>query len=72
MDDRNYPVMRACPHCGNANARLMPPVDDYSKYRCPNCGEYRVSGTMEKLIELGTADPKSARIEQRNGHRCLV
>lgn len=72
MDDRNSPMTRACPHCKNANAKLMPPAGDYSEYSCPNCGEYRVSGTMERLIKLGTVDPKSAHIEQRNGYRCLV
>jgi predicted RNA-binding Zn-ribbon protein involved in translation (DUF1610 family) len=72
MEDRNFPVARHCPHCGNAEAKLMPPLGDYSEYRCPNCGTYRISGTIERLIEIGTADPKSARIEERNGHRCLV
>ena len=51
---------------------LMPPLGDYSEYRCPTCGTYCVDGTMERLIELGTVDPKSAHIEERNGRRCLV
>ena len=71
MEDRNYPVTRTCPHCGSA-ADLMPPLGDFSGYDCPNCGTYRVSYTMEALMERGTADPKSARIEERNGHRCLM
>ena len=50
----------------------MPPLGDYSEYCCPSCGTYRVSGTMERLIELGEADPKSARIQERNGPRCLA
>jgi len=27
---------------------------------------------MEKLIEDGVTDPKVARIEERDGYRCLV
>lgn len=72
MEDRNHPVKRVCPHCGHADARLMPPRGDYSEYECPRCGTYRVSGTMEKLIEDGVTDPKVARIEERDGYRCLV
>jgi hypothetical protein len=72
MEDRNYPVARPCPHCGNVAAKLMPPLGDYSEYICPNCGTYCISGTMERHIEIGTADPKPARIEERNGRRCLV
>jgi predicted RNA-binding Zn-ribbon protein involved in translation (DUF1610 family) len=72
IEDRNYPVKRVCPHCGDSEARLMPPLDDYSQYECPRCGVYRVSGTMEHQIEKGVIDPKVAHIEQRDGYRCLV
>ena len=72
MEDRQCPVKRTCPHCGNAEARLMPPLGDYSEYRCPGCGTYRVSGTMERLIEIGTVDARSARIVDQHGHRMLV
>jgi hypothetical protein len=72
MEDRNNPVARPCPHCENPTAELKPPQGDFSEYRCPDCGTYRVSGSMEKLVELGTVDPKAARIEERDGHRWLV
>ncbi len=57
-----YPVPTICPHCGNDRAELMPKVGDYSRYRCPTCQDFSVSGTTERLFELGTADPKTARI----------
>jgi len=72
MEDRNYPVQRTCPHCGSSDAKLMPPLGDYSEYQCLNCGTYRVSGSMEQLIANGVVDPRSAHIEKQNGHRCLV
>ena len=65
-------MVRGCPHCGNVNAKLMPPLGDSSDYICPDCGTFRITGTLEKLIELGAADPKSARIEERNGRRFLI
>jgi predicted RNA-binding Zn-ribbon protein involved in translation (DUF1610 family) len=72
MENRNFPVVRRCPHCGNSYAKLMPPSGDYSEYWCPDCGTYRISGTMEKLIENGQVDPESAEIKQQNGHRHLT
>jgi predicted RNA-binding Zn-ribbon protein involved in translation (DUF1610 family) len=72
IEGRNYPVKRACPHCGNSYAKLMPPLGDYSEYQCPGCGTYCISGTMERLIKEGVADPRSAHIEEQNGHRRLV
>lgn len=72
MEDRNYSVARPCPHCGNTDAKLMPPRGDYSEYHCYSCGIYCISGTMEKLIENGTVNPRSAHIEKRDGQRCLV
>ena len=72
LEDRNHPVTRACLHCGNVEAKLMPPLGDYCEYNCPCCGVYRVSGTMKKLIELKQVDPTSAHLENQNGHRFLV
>lgn len=72
MEDRNYPVTTACPHCRNAQAELMPPLGDYNEYRCPCCDTFDISGTVEKLIECGTLDPMSARIEEANGRRRMV
>jgi hypothetical protein len=46
--------------CGNTEAKLMPPLGDYSEYHCPSCGMYHTSGTMEMLIENGVIDPASA------------
>jgi len=71
MEDRNYPVTRTCPHCGNTGAKLMPPIDDFSEYSCPHCGRYRI-WTMEKLIEIRKADPTSAHFVEQNGHKWLV
>jgi tRNA(Ile2) C34 agmatinyltransferase TiaS len=72
MENREYPVPRTCPHCGNTGAELMPPVGDYSEYRCPECRTYRISDTMETLIENGQVDPVAAHIEEQGGHRWLV
>src|ERR1022692_1019030 len=55
--DRNYPVIRTCPHCGDADAMLMPPLGYYSEYHCQHCGTYRVTGTMEELIANRTVNP---------------
>ena len=62
----------ACLRCGNLAAELIPTLGDYSEFSCPNCGPYRVTGTMERLIELGTVDPRFAHIEEHNGHQFLV
>jgi predicted RNA-binding Zn-ribbon protein involved in translation (DUF1610 family) len=72
MEDRNYRVKRTCPHCGNTDARLMPPLGDYSEYDCPTCGAYRIDGTTEQLIENRTFDPRAAHIVQRGSDRYLV
>jgi tRNA(Ile2) C34 agmatinyltransferase TiaS len=69
MEDRNYLVTRDCPRCGNMSAQLMPPLGDFSEYRCLDCGTYRISGTMQKLTELGTVNPRTARFVERGGHR---
>ena len=50
----------------------MPAQGYYSEYDCPNCGWYRVSGTIEELIGNGTVNPKNAHIEERDGIRRLV
>jgi hypothetical protein len=50
----------------------MPPLGYYSEYDCPGCGSYRVSGTIEELIEKGTVNPKNAHIQERDGIRWLV
>lgn len=71
-ENRQYPVPRTCPHCGSPEAKLMPPVNDHSEYRCPECGTYRISGTTETLVENGQVDPVAARIEERSGYRWLV
>jgi DnaJ-class molecular chaperone len=72
VEDRRYQVKRTCPRCDDTEAALMPPRGDYSQYDCPQCGIYRVDGTMERLIELGTVDPKAARIEERGDKRWLT
>jgi hypothetical protein len=66
-EDRN----RMCPHCGDV-AKLVPSAGYYSEYDCPRCGVFRVSGTMERLIELGRIDLKATRIRLQGGNRCLV
>jgi hypothetical protein len=62
---------RTCPHCGE-RARLMPPLGYYSEYDCQRCGVFRVSGTLERLIELGSVDLKATEIRVQGGNRCLV
>jgi DnaJ-class molecular chaperone len=71
-EDRNYPVLRTCPHCGDQEAWLMPPLGYYSEYNCQHCGIYRVSGTTELLIEESTFNPEAARFEERDGLIWLV
>ena len=41
----------ACPHCGNHKARLSPKLGERSDYRCPQCGDFSISGTEEERIE---------------------
>jgi DnaJ-class molecular chaperone len=72
IEDRNYAVNRTCPHCEDPEAWLMPPLGYYSEYQCRNCGTYRISGTMEELIENGTVNPRAGRFEERGGYRWLV
>lgn len=72
VENRQYAVPRTCPHCGQTEVKLMPPEGDYSEYRCPKCGTYRISGTMETFIENGQADPVTAHFEEQSGHRWLV
>jgi hypothetical protein len=71
-EDRNYPVLVACPHCENLNAKIMPPVGDRSDYRCPECGTFSICGTQEHLFEIGTNDPKQARFVEDDGRRWLI
>jgi len=72
MENRNYSIVKACPHCGHTDAKLMPPRGDYSEYQCFICGTYCISGTIEKRIENGSLNPRSAQIKEWNGRRCLV
>jgi hypothetical protein len=72
MGDRNQRAFKTCPHCGN-KATLMSRVGDYSEYKCPEakCGIYRISGTIEKLIENG-ADPTAGQFVHQRGYKFLV
>ena len=61
-----------CLHCGNDKAERLPSPGDYSDYRCPTCGEYRVAGAQERCFDAGTADPRKAQIiVDANGQRWL-
>jgi hypothetical protein len=68
----NYPMPATCFRCGNKQAELLPPLGDRDDYRCPTCGEFSVSGTDERLFELGTADRRTAPIvTDETGRRWL-
>jgi predicted RNA-binding Zn-ribbon protein involved in translation (DUF1610 family) len=69
--DRSKPVTTTCIHCGSADAKLLPLVDDRADYSCPKCGNYSVSSTMQKIIENGHADPRLAQLIMDNGRRYL-
>jgi hypothetical protein len=69
--DRSQPVTTVCIHCGNADARLLPPVGDRADYSCSKCGNYSISSTMQKIIKNGHADPRLARLIADNGRRYL-
>ncbi len=71
VNDRNHPIPATCPHCGNDYAKLLPLRGDRSDYRCPNCGEFSISGTREHLFETGQDDPKKARFVEEGGRRWL-
>jgi hypothetical protein len=47
----------ACPHCGDVKAERLPVESDHCDYRCPTCGDYRISGTLEHQIDNGIVDP---------------
>jgi hypothetical protein len=47
---QHYPGPEACPRqsvCG-ATAEVMPSRGDYVRYRCPKCGEFRISQTVDE------------------------
>jgi hypothetical protein len=71
-EDRNCPVRHDCPHCGNPDTLLMPPMGDFDRYRCPECKEYRLSGIYQKEIDNGRFDPKHGRFVVVDGIRHLV
>ncbi len=69
MNDKPLgPVL--CLHCGNDKAERLRGPGDYSDYRCPTCGEYRVAGAQGRCFDAGTADPRKAQIViDANGQR---
>jgi DNA-directed RNA polymerase subunit RPC12/RpoP len=71
--DRNSPQQVACPHCSNSDATIYPPIDDWDDYRCPDCGDFRITGTERHRFDAGYADPKKARfVETVDGRRLLT
>jgi hypothetical protein len=61
-----------CSHCGDHNAERLPSLGDYSAYRCPVCGVYRISSTHETLFDNGSRDPKKAHFRlDPDGYRWL-
>ena len=61
-----------CLHCGNDKAERLSSPGDYSDYRCPTCGEYRIAGPQQRCFEAGSADPRKAQIVvDSNGQRWL-
>jgi hypothetical protein len=45
---------------------------DYSAYRCPVCGVYRISSTHETLFDNGSRDPKKTHFRlDPDGYRWL-
>jgi hypothetical protein len=69
--DRKPHVTVICMHCGDEEAKLFPPVGDRADYSCSNCGDYSVSGMMQKIIKNGHTDPRLAHFVEESGRRCL-
>jgi predicted RNA-binding Zn-ribbon protein involved in translation (DUF1610 family) len=72
MSDKNL-LEGSCPHCGNADAERLPSRGDYTEYRCPTCGNYRISGRQERRFEDGFDDSTKGRFTvDSSGGRWLV
>jgi hypothetical protein len=50
---------------------LFHAVCNRADYSCLLCGDYSVSGMMQKIIKNGHADPRLARVVADNGRRYL-
>jgi predicted RNA-binding Zn-ribbon protein involved in translation (DUF1610 family) len=73
MVANKFPGPVNCPHCGNTEAKRLPRLGDYSEYRCPACGDFRISGTQEQGFDTGLNDPTKARfVVDGEGRRWLV
>jgi hypothetical protein len=67
--DRSYVP---CPHCRGDKAELLRPLSDRGEYRCPNCREFSISRTQQRLFDEGIADPTRAWfVEGTDGRRYL-
>jgi predicted RNA-binding Zn-ribbon protein involved in translation (DUF1610 family) len=63
----------SCPHCGVSAARKEATFGDYAEFHCPSCGDYRLSGTSERLIETGAFDAaRDGRFETISEVRWLM
>lgn len=51
MDMQNQNPLTACAHCGT-DVQSTTGHGDYADVQCPVCGDYRLSGTQQKLIEI--------------------
>ncbi len=51
MDMKNQNPLIACAHCGT-DVQSTTEYGDYADIQCPVCGDYRLSGTQQKLIEI--------------------
>lgn len=43
-------------HCKSCDspAGSLPPLEGHAGFRCPRCGDYWLSGTVHRELELGT------------------
>jgi uncharacterized Zn finger protein len=61
-----------CPHCGMEQVILLAKAGDRADYRCPSCGQFRVSGTDLRRMESGHFNTRRARLVDRAGRTFLT
>ena len=48
---QHYLGPEVCPHQCSAVAEVLPSPADHVQYRCPKCGEFRVSSSVDECLK---------------------
>jgi predicted RNA-binding Zn-ribbon protein involved in translation (DUF1610 family) len=48
---QHYLGPEVCPHRCGAVAEVLPSSPDHVQYRCPKCGEFRVSSSVDECLK---------------------